>query len=120
MLTVPADAASLIGAKVNVTAHVAPGATEPQVCAAEIVEIEDVKLLKSSAAFPQLVIFRVCCEELSAGTSPNETLQAAGQTEGAAMPIFSLEMKLWTYRARFVWVGGCVSKLPVVVGKSEA
>ena len=120
MITVPVDVVSSTGAKVNVTGHVAPGATEPQVWAAVIVALEEVKALKSSAAFPQLVMFRVCCEEVSAGTCPKETLQAAGQTEGAEV-LFSLEMKLWTEpTSGLVGDGGWVSKLPVVVGKSEA
>ena len=95
-LTVPLDSWSLMGAKVKVTAQVAPGATEPQLCAAVTVDADEVNELKLSGALPQFVTLSVCCAELKAFVCGKATLQAAGQKEGAAVAMLSLETKVWT------------------------
>jgi hypothetical protein len=93
-LTVPLDAASLIGAKVSVMGQTPPGATEPQLCEAVTVETEEVRELKLSAALPQFVTLSVAVDVLSAATEPRATDHVVGHTEGAGVLILSFETKL--------------------------
>ena len=52
---VPDEVLSSIGAKDKVTGQDAPGAIDPQLCDAVMVETEDVIEVKSSAVLPQFV-----------------------------------------------------------------
>src|ERR1700760_4033755 len=61
--TVPNTPLSSLGVNVRVIGQVAPGAIDPQLCAAAMVETEDVMEVMSSAALPQLVIVTVWLEE---------------------------------------------------------
>jgi hypothetical protein len=93
-LTVPLTALLSAGVKVSVTAHTAPGATDPQLCDAAIEGTEDVIAPKSSGALPQFVTFSVLVDEVCAGTRPNATLHALGQNEGAGVAMLIFETKL--------------------------
>ena len=82
------------GVKVSVTAQEAPGATGPQLWAAVIDGIEEVSVLKSSGALPQLVTFRVALVGVSAGARPKERFHVLGQKDGAGVAMLIFETKL--------------------------
>src|SRR5580704_16052622 len=93
-LTVPLTEVLSAGVNVSVTAHTAPGGTDPQLCVAVIEGTDDVIVLKFSGALPQFVTFNVLVDEVCAGTRPNAILHALGQNEGAGVAMLIFETKL--------------------------